>query len=148
MDGMFSGQYNASLNSTNQLTPPARFGEMLAAGAVITRGFDRNLMVLSRPAFQALSDRILSMNLINPAARTLLRMVVGNAVDLDLDSSGHVVIPARLAGLAGLSSSTVLVGLGDFFEIWSAEAWSGQESKSSDQDSDPNRFSSLNLAMR
>ena len=145
---MFSGQYNTLLNSNNQLTPPSRFGELLTQGAVITQGFDRNLIVLSRQSFQALSDRILSMNLINPAARTLLRMVIGNAADLDLDQSGQVVIPARLAGLAGLSSSAVLVGLGDFFEIWSAEAWSAQESKSSDQDADPNRFSSLNLSMR
>jgi DNA-binding transcriptional regulator/RsmH inhibitor MraZ len=40
-----------------------------------------------------------------------------------------------------------MVGMGDFFEIWSAEAWSEQEMKLSDSESDPNRFSSLNLVM-
>ena len=145
---MFSGQYTTSLTSNNQLTPPARFGEILVQGAVITQGFDRNLMVLSRQAFEALTDRILSMNLTDPLARMLLRMVLGNAADLELDPAGHVTIPDKLVKIADLRSPTVLVGMGDFFEIWSADAWSGQETIINDHEANPDRFSSLNLAIR
>jgi MraZ protein len=144
---MFSGQYITILNSTNQLAPPQRFGDLLAQGAVVTQGFDRNLMVLTSQAFQDLTGRVMSMNLTNPVARMLLRMLLGNANEVALDESGQLTIPEKLCRIANLQSPTVMVGMGDFFEIWSAEAWSEQEMKLADSEADPSRFSSLNLAM-
>jgi MraZ protein len=145
---MFSGQYNISLNSIHKFTLPQRFGDMLAQGAVITQGFDRNLMVLSRQAFQSLTERILSMNLTDPTARMLLRMILGNANDISLDETGQMDIPEKLYKMVDLQSDSVLVGMGDFFEIWPAEGWSEQEMKITDQEADPNRYSSLHLAIR
>jgi MraZ protein len=145
---MFSGQYNSSLNTTNQLTPPQGFGDLLAQGAVITRGFDRNLMVLPSLAFQKLSSRVMSMNLTDPTARMLMRLLLGNANEISLDTAGQIIIPEKLCQLAGLRSPAVLVGMGDFFEIWSAEAWSEQEEKLVASDSDPDRFSSLDLNLQ
>ncbi|OGN76312.1 MAG: hypothetical protein A2X25_08790 [Chloroflexi bacterium GWB2_49_20] len=145
---MFSGQYNTTLNSTNQLTPPQRFGDLLAQGGVVTQGFDRNLMVLTSQAFQELTSRVMSMNLTNPLARMLLRMLLGNANEVALDQTGQLTIPKKLCRIANLQSPTVMVGMGDFFEIWSAEAWSEQETKLTDSEADPSRYSSLNLVMR
>lgn len=144
---MFSGQYTSTLNRTNQLTPPQEFGDLLAQGAVITRGFDRNLMVMPSTSFRNLSSRVMSMNLTDPTARMLIRMLLGNANELSLDNSGQMNIPEKLCQVADLHSPAVLVGLGDFFEIWSAEAWSEQENKLVASESDPNRFSSLDLIL-
>ena len=144
---MFSGQFSSKLTSTNQLTPPQGFGEMLTQGSMITRGFDRNLMVLTSQAFQKLSSRVMSMNLTDPNARMLMRMLLGNANEITIDKAGQMIIPDKLRKIASLQSPTVLVGMGDFFEIWSAEAWSDQEIKLSESESDPNRYSTLNLVM-
>ena len=144
---MFSGQFSSKLTSTNQLTPPQGFGEMLTQGSMITRGFDRNLMVLTSQAFQKLSSRVMSMNLTDPNARMLMRMLLGNANEITIDKAGQMIIPDKLRKIANLQSPTVLVGMGDFFEIWSAEAWSDQEIKLTDSESDPNRYSTLNLVM-
>lgn len=144
---MFSGQYSSTLSNTNQLTPPRGFGDLLSQGAMITRGFDHNLMVLTSQAFQKLSSSIMSLNLTDPDVRMLMRMLLGNANEISIDNSGQMVIPDKLCQIANLESPTVLVGMGDFFEIWSAEAWSEQEIKLTDSGSDPNRFSTLNLVM-
>jgi len=144
---MFSGQYNSTLSTTNQLTPPQGFGDLLTQGAMITLGFDRNLMVLTSQAFQKLSSRVMSMNLTDPDARMLMRMLLGNANEISIDKAGQMIIPDKLRRIANLQSPTVLVGMGDFFEIWSAEAWSEQEIKLANSESDPNRYSTLNLIM-
>jgi MraZ protein len=144
---MFSGQFSSPLTTKNQLTPPQGFGDLLTQGAMITRGFDRNLMVLTSQAFQKLSSHVMSMNLTDPNARMLMRMLLGNANEISIDKAGQLIIPDKLCRMANLQSPTVMVGMGDFFEIWSAEAWSEQELKLSDSESDPNRFSSLNLVM-
>jgi len=114
---------------------------------MITLGFDRNLMVLTSQAFQKLSSRVMSMNLTDPDARMLMRMLLGNANEISIDKAGQMIIPDKLRRIANLQSPTVLVGMGDFFEIWSAEAWSEQEIKLANSESDPNRYSTLNLIM-
>ncbi len=145
---MFSGQYSSSLTTDNQLTPPPDFSDLLEQGAMITRGFDRNLMVLTNQAFQRLTSKIMSMNLTDPAARMLMRMLLGNANSISLDNAGQMIIPEKLCQIANLQSPTVLVGMGDFFEIWSSEAWSEQETKLTDSEADPDRYSTLNLVMQ
>jgi MraZ protein len=144
---MFSGQYHATLTTNNQLTPPQGFGDLLGQGAMITRGFDSNLMVLTSQGFQKLSSSLMSMNLTDPNARMLMRLLLGNANEISMDKSGKMIIPDRLRQIANLQSPTVLVGMGDFFEIWSAEAWSEQEIKLTDSRSDPNHYSTLNIVM-
>lgn len=144
---MFSGQFTSNLTSTNQLTPPQGFGDLLSQGAMITRGFDHNLMVLTNQAFQKLTTRVMSMNLTDPAARMLMRLLLGNANEISIDKSGKMIIPAKLRQLADLQSPTVMVGMGDFFEIWSSDAWVEQELKLKESESDPNRYSTLNLVM-
>lgn len=144
---MFSGHYSTKLTSTNQLTPPQSFGDILTQGAMITRGFDHNLMVLTKQAFQKLSSRVMSMNLTDPTARMLMRLLLGNANEITIDKNGHMIIPEKLRQITNLNSPTILVGMGDFFEIWSAEAWSQQEQELSESESDPNHYSSLNLVL-
>ena len=144
---MFSGQFSSNLTSANQLTPPQGFGDLLTQGAMITRGFDRNLMVLTSQAFQQLSSKVMSMNLTDPQARMLMRMLLGNANEISINKAGQMLIPDKLRQIANLQSPTVLVGMGDFFEIWSAEAWSEQEKKLTESEADPNRYSTLNLVM-
>lgn len=145
---MFTGQYSTSINSDNQVTLPKQFRTQLEQGAVITQGFDKNLMVVPSQAFQDLTERIMQMNLTDPITRDLLRMVLGNASDISLNKTGQIEIPDKLWNIVNLQCSTVMVGLGDFFEIWSAVSWANQEKILSGKDADPSRYSSLSLSMR
>ena len=145
---MFTGQYSTSINSNNLVTLPQQFRTQLAQGAVITQGFEKNLMVIPSQAFQDLSERIMGMNLTDPIARDLLRMLLGNASEITLNEAGQIEIPEKLWTIVDLQCSTVMVGLGDFFEIWSAKSWSNQETLLTYNDADPSRYSSLSLSMR
>ncbi len=56
--------------------------------------------------------------------RDLRRKIGANALVVDLDSQGRFVMPENMALFAGITSGGVtLIGAGDHFEIWNANAW-------------------------
>ena len=145
---MFLGQYHHSFDDKNRLTVPARFRELLAGGAFITQGFDKALMVLNTSAFEQLYARITSMNIADPMARHLRRMILGNAFQLEIDKSGRILIPQKLRELAFLEGEAILVGQGDYFEIWAPSHWQKEEEFIQDPEASDQRYATLNVTTR
>lgn len=55
--------------------------------------------------------------------RRLQRLLIGNAVDLELDGAGRFLVPPRLREYAGLDKRAVLVGQLNKFQLWDEAAW-------------------------
>lgn len=145
---MFLGQFLHSFDDKFRLTVPAKFREALADGAYVVRGLDDNLMVLTAHAFEVVYQRLMAMNMMDPTARALRRLILGNAAQLELDSAGRILIPQALREMAGLENEAVLVGQGDYFEIWKPALWKAQEDQIQDAQVNAQRFSTLNLSTR
>jgi MraZ protein len=145
---MFLGQYQHSFDDKNRLTVPSRFREPIAGGAFVVQGLDPNLMVLTPEAFEIIYQRIMAMNLTDPTARLLRRVILGNASQLDVDSAGRILLPQNLREFAGLNGEAVLVGQGDYFEIWSPEKWQEQQVQVNDAETNAQRFATLDLKTR
>lgn len=143
---MFLGQYRHNLDSKDRLTVPARFRELLQNGAYVMQGFDRNLMILTEDAFQAISQRIKHTSVTDPDSRLLRRLIYSTADRVDLDKGGRILIPLFLRQWANLSGEVILVGMGDFFEIWSPETWAVQHSLLEDADANAQRFSTYEIS--
>jgi len=143
---LFFGQYRYSFDDKDGLMVPARFRELLVEGAFVTQGFDRNLVILTPEAFQEIYQLIMALNIADPLARFLLRMVLGNAAELEVDESGRVVLPKHLREFANLAAEAVLIGQGDYFEVWAPALWSQQEANLQDAEANGMRFVTLNLA--
>ena len=95
---MFLGQYQHNLDDKGRLMIPARFRELLAAGAFITQGFDKCLMVMTDVYFKQVYDRINAMNLADPTARLLRRLILSNAYAVEVDKVGRILVPQNLRG--------------------------------------------------
>jgi MraZ protein len=143
---MFLGQFHHSFDDKSRLTVPSRFREDFAAGAFVLQGFDRNLMVLTRPAFEAISEHVMNMNILDPQARYLRRYIIGKGSQAELDKSGRILITQDLRTWAELETDVVIVGQGNYFEVWKPELW--QELEIQGQDFDDERFKTLNLSTR
>jgi MraZ protein len=143
---MFLGQYQLILNNDRSLLIPVPFRELLANGAYITRGFEQNLIIMSDKVFQEIYKRVVALNLTDPLARLLLRLILGNASKLEMNESGRMLIPQNLASFAGLEKDIVLVGQGDYFEVWAPAPWEKQSTKLLDADANTERFAQLDLA--
>ena len=55
--------------------------------------------------------------------RRLQRLLIGNAVDLELDGSGRFLVPPRLREYARLDKRVMLVGQLNKFQLWDEDAW-------------------------
>ncbi|MDI6768444.1 MAG: division/cell wall cluster transcriptional repressor MraZ [Anaerolineales bacterium] len=145
---MFLGRYCHSFDDRFRLTVPSRYRELLNDGAYVIRGLDRNLMVLTPSAFEVIYQRVMSMNITDPAARLLRRRILGDAFQLEMDKAGRVLIPQDLRDGADLETEVVLVGQGDYFEVWAPAHWQAQETQMNDAETNAQRFSMLDLSTR
>ena len=147
VEHMFLGQFYHNLDDKGRLTVPSRFREMLASGgAYVMQGFEKNLMVLPTNTFEAVSLRIQKMSLTDPTARLLRRLLFSTADRVDMDKAGRILLPQFLRQSATLDTGVVVVGSGDYFEIWAPDEWSVQEEQLMDVQANANRFSSLFLS--
>ncbi len=143
---MFLGQHQQPFDSNARLAVPAQFRDQLARGAYITQGFDRNLLVLTADSFQALVERFTAMNIADPLARLLLRMILGTASELEIDETGHFLVPQKLRDFAGLENEAILIGQGKYIEVWSPALWQKQEIRLQDAEANADRFAGLVVA--
>jgi MraZ protein len=143
---MFLGRYDHTIDEKGRITVPARFRELLEDGAYITRGLDKNLMILTSSSFDVMSDRVTKMSVTNPLARDLRRVIFSGADRVDVDRAGRMLIPAFLREYAQLGSSVTVVGNGDYFEIWSTESWQAQDQRLEASETNAERFAALDLS--
>ena len=144
---MLLGQYQIPLDDDGFVVIPQPFSEIFTDGAYLTCGFEQNLLVMSSHTFEEIYKRLTGLNIADPQARLLQRLMLGNAVKLEPDQAGQVLIPQSLKTFAGLENQIVLVGQGNFYEIWSPAGWDKQNAELLNFDKNANRFASLDLAL-
>src|SRR5690606_35225685 len=103
-------QYTHNIDDKGRLTIPARFRGELAAGLVVTCGFDRNLMVFPMSEWEKLAEKISAQPLSNESVREFRRRVFSQAVDLEPDRQGRILLPQTLRDFAGIDGEAVIAG--------------------------------------
>lgn len=144
---MYLGQHQVFLENNQQITIPEAFRGLFADGAYITRGFEQNLLIMSDKVFQELYKRVTSLNIADPLARLLLRLIIGNASRLDISASGQILIPESLREFSGLEKEIILVGQGNYFEVWAPADWEKQTANLLNTEANAGRFAQLDLSL-
>ncbi len=143
---MFMGQYVHSLDVKGRLTIPSRYRALLEDGAYITQGFDHNLMVWTKPAFEQISHRVSQGSITDPTSRLLRRFIYSSGDAMEMDRAGRILIPEFLRQVAQLDSEVLVVGVGDYFEIWSPSLWAEQLASMQDAEANQQRFMAFDLS--
>ncbi len=144
---MFLGQFQHNLDDKGRLMIPARYRELLAAGAYITQGFDRCLMVMTDLHFRQVYDRINSMNPTDTSTRLLRRLILSNAYPVEVDKVGRILVPHNLREFLGIANGELIVaGQGDYFEVWTPAEWQLQMDNLQDVEANEQRFAALDLS--
>ena len=144
---MLLGQYRLFLDDDHQLVLPEAFRDQFEHGAYVTRGFEQNLLIMSEKEFQEIYKRVAGLNIADPLARLLHRLILGNAAKLEISASGRISLPQDLLAFAGLEKDIVLVGQGDYCEAWAPVYWDKQTSILLDSAANSARFAQLDLAL-
>ena len=143
---MFLGHFQHNLDDKGRLMIPAPFRALLKSGAFITQGFDKCLMVMTETYFQQVYERIEAMNLADPTARLLRRLILSNAYPVEVDKVGRILVPQNLRAFLQIEGEAIVAGQGEYFEVWKPDEWNGQMSQLQDTEANNQRFATLDLS--
>jgi MraZ protein len=120
----FHGTFEHSLDAKNRLTVPAKLRAAFAEGAFLVREADRCISIYPSATYSALTGAALSaLNPLSAQAKQLKRYFHSNALAVELDAAGRVMVPARLLEHAGIGRDVVVTGAGDCLELWDRSTW-------------------------
>ncbi len=128
---MFQGAGQINLDAKGRMAVPARHRDaLLTAGEgrlVITAHPHRCLLLYPQPAWEPIRAKVLAAPSLEAQSAMLRRLLVGFAVDAEMDGAGRVLVAPELRQYAGLEKEVWLVGQGSHFEIWSDSGWKAQQ---------------------
>jgi MraZ protein len=124
----FNGNFEHTLDVKHRLTVPSKFRAQLAGKVFLVKGPDRCISVYPEPTYSAMTSAALAgLNPMSPEAREMRRVLHGNAVDVELDSAGRVMLPPAHRTFAGIDRQVMIVGTGEALELWDLDAWNAYE---------------------
>ena len=119
---MLTGEYRHAIDPKKRLFIPAKHREVLGTSFIIVRDIREScLKVYSEENWQAFIAPIKQMK--RADSEKILRFLYRDAVTAEPDSQGRVILNATLIGHARIVKDAVVVGCGDYAEIWSAEEY-------------------------
>lgn len=96
---------------------------------VLTADPSRCLLLYPRAQWEPIQARLMSLSSFSEPIRSLQRLLVGHADDVEMDSAGRILVPPALRQYASLGHRVVLVGQGNKFELWDETRWIEQTAR-------------------
>ena len=128
---IFQGADELNLDAKGRIVIPARQRDALIAVSggqlVLTLHPHYCLLLFPAPSWEPNRDRLSKVSSLNSQAAYIKRMLLGNARDETMDSTGRLLIAPELRKLARFEKKVWLVGQGGHFEIWSEAGWKQQQ---------------------
>ncbi|AGK47975.1 MULTISPECIES: division/cell wall cluster transcriptional repressor MraZ [Burkholderia] len=125
---MFQGASALTLDAKGRMSVPSRYREALqgqAEGRVtVTKHPDGCLLLFPRPEWEVFRTKIAALPM---DAHWWRRIFLGNAMDVDLDGAGRILVSPELRMAAGLEKEVMLLGMGSHFELWDAQTYTAKE---------------------
>lgn len=128
---MFQGAAALNLDAKGRMAIPSRHRDQLVSLSngrlVLTAHPHRCLLLYPEAAWQPIREKVLAAPSLEAQSAMLRRLLVGFAVDTELDGAGRLLVAPELRGYAQLEKQVWLVGQGSHFEIWSDAGWKAQQ---------------------
>jgi len=123
---VFQGASSLSLDAKGRLSVPTRHRDALGEQLTITRHPHGCLMVFPRPEWEKFRERVSALPM---QAQWWKRIFLGNAMDVDTDGTGRVLVSPELRQATGITRETMLLGMGNHLELWDKAIYEDLESK-------------------
>ena len=128
---MFVGTFEHALDGKGRVVLPSQFCNGLAGTGYLAK-YERCLGLWTQEGFDEIVLRLRQKVREGEVSMNALRSLTGNAVQVEPDAQGRILIPQKLREYAGLDREVAVVGLGDRIEIWSSTRWVEVDSQADD----------------
>lgn len=133
-DIVFQGTSAIALDAKGRITVPVRQRELLMQSCegrlTLTKHQDGCLWVMPRQRWEYVRAELMTLNM---KAEGWRRLLIGSAVDVEIDSAARVLVPPELRAAAALTKDVLLVGNGRALELWDASRHAAYEQRLLDQ---------------
>ena len=125
---MFRGVQHVNMDVKGRMAIPARQREPILnicnGKLVLTIDTQSTCLVLYPIGeWDRIELEVQNLPALKPQIKRFQRLVLGYATDVDLDSSGRLLLPPSLREYAHLEKRLVLVGQGNKLELWAENLW-------------------------
>ena len=145
---MFKGIHSINLDAKGRLTIPTKYrntiNDQSNGNMVVTIDSEEKCLLLyPATVFSNIEKRINDLPSFTKNHRRIQRLIIGHAEDLELDSSGRILLSKPLRAVSEMSKKVTLIGQGDKFEIWSDDIWTNRVNKWRSEETDESSESVL-----
>lgn len=100
---MLIGEYTHSQDEKKRISLPIKFRKEIGKKVVVTHGLDNCLFMFSMKEWSKIAEQLGSLSMGQAGSRGFNRIILGGAVEIDVDSAGRILIPDFLREYAGIS---------------------------------------------
>jgi MraZ protein len=124
---LLTGTYPRALDDKGRLALPKRLRDALSEPGTlfVTPGPDQSLWLYTEAELERLAGRLDQTPATDAEARVFRRLYFAQTEAVDLDKTGRLLVPERLARFARLQKDVILIGVRDHLELWDATKWQG-----------------------
>ena len=148
MVNMFKGIHNINLDSKGRLTIPTKYRNTIddqSDGKLVVTidSEEKCLLLYPSSVWLEIEKKINSLPSFNKNSRRIQRLLIGHAEEIDLDTTGRILLSKPLRLEAEMSKKVTLIGQGEKFEIWSEEIWNNRVNTWRSEETDESDDSAL-----
>jgi MraZ protein len=116
----FLGTFDYAMDERGRLPLPPPYRDAFRAGIVLSQGSpDRCLHMYTREAFEERARQFTAQPALRRKGRIMRRALFPRSHEAELDRQHRVLIPAPLREYAKLSGKVLVIGNGEWVEVWS-----------------------------
>jgi MraZ protein len=119
---VFVGTFEHSLDGKGRVVLPSQFRHELAGRGFVAQ-YQNCLGLWTQDGFDEVANRLREKVREGLATHNAVRALAANAVQVEPDAQGRILVPQRLRDYAGLERDVVIIGALDRVEIWNAGRW-------------------------
>jgi len=120
-----AGEYFNTLDEKGRISFPAKLrGDLPGNSLFVTKALDKCLWLFAPEEWEKVRESIEGKaSLFSQDFRLVSRVICAPAVEVEFDKSGRLLVPPTLREYAALSKDCVILGLGNYIELWDAAAY-------------------------
>ena len=120
---MLLGEYECRIDDKGRVAIPSKLRKEFQDGLVLTRGFDKCMLVYSLAEWNRICENFSSLPTTKDNNRRLIRFNFANAFNAEIDKQGRVALPIPLRLYADIKDVIIMAGGGRYLEIWGKKSW-------------------------
>jgi MraZ protein len=121
------GEFDCTADSKGRVKMPSQLlkqlGEQHGRSFVLSRGFEKCLMLYPRAVWDEMMEKISALNFFNKKNRDFIRHFQRGASEIELDEADRFLISKRLLAYADIEKELLITAFNNQIEIWSPAAY-------------------------